>query len=207
LRTFFALAFLIASLGCSSSGSADSDETYRKGLSLANSDTAGAIKIFEDGLQADPRHTRMRFALARLQFDTGETQHIAERDAVTLARTYDEQKKAAEAQKAQREAQDRHQKAIPFYRAARENLTIVSENDNDQIRQAWAYELIMKCDVFFEEYDVATKHLQKAIDLGHPTGARLVAMQEFLVQLKGESGRMLKPDWEKQMNPFNSDQH
>lgn len=189
MRTFVAVALLTVSLvGCSSNKpSPESEDTYRKGLSVANSDTAGAIKIFEDGLQADPRHHRMRFALARLQYDTGETQWIAERDASAAARRLDEDHKSSDAGKAKHEAQDRHQKALPFMRAARENLNVVIENDTDQPRRAWAYELVMKCDVFFDEFDKAAEHLQKAIDLGRPTGARLASMQEFLASLKKEA--------------------
>jgi tetratricopeptide (TPR) repeat protein len=193
LRTFFALAVLVALAGCAST-SPEADDTYRKGLSLANSDTAGAIKIFEDGVASYPKHNRMRFALARLQYDTGETQHLAERDAMALARTCQDQKRVQEAQKAERDAQDRHQKALPFYRAARENLKIVAENDPDEARDAWAYELLMKCDVFFEEYDTAADHLKKAIDMGRPSGAKLSAMQQYLAELRKESGRRDKGD-------------
>lgn len=189
LRTFFAVALLAVSVGCSSASSTDSDDAYRRGLSVANSDTAGAIKIFEEGLAADPKHTRMRFALARLQYDTGETQHLAERDALNVARALDEQHKTADAQKATREAQDRHQKALPFYRAARENLAIVADNDSDDARKAWAYELMMKCDVFFEEWSEAVTHLDKAIKLGKPQGAKLAAMQDFLADLKKQGGK------------------
>jgi tetratricopeptide (TPR) repeat protein len=184
LRTFCVLAVFVLSVGCAAKPSADSDETYKRGLSVANSDTAGAIKIFEDGLQADPRHYRMRFALARLQYDTGETQFLAERDAVRAARDFEENHKTADVQKAQHEAQDRHEKAFPFYRAARENLQIVVEKDQDDARKAWASELLMKCDMFFEDFDSAVIHLDKAIELGHPTGAKRLQMEEFLTELK-----------------------
>ncbi len=193
LRTFFTLALLAALAGCASS-SPEADDTYRKGLSLANSDTAGAIKIFEEGVGQYPKHHRMRFALARLQYDTGETQHLAERDAIALARTCQDQKRPQEAQKAERDAQDRHQKALPFYRAARENLRIVAENDPDEAREAWAYELLMKCDVFFEEYDVAADHLKRAIEMGRPSGAKLSAMQQYLAELRKENSRHEKGD-------------
>jgi tetratricopeptide (TPR) repeat protein len=187
LRTFFALALLTVSLGCASQSTPESEDAYRRGLSVANSDTAGAIKIFEDGLAADPKHHRMRFALARLQYDTGENQWLAERDAAQVAKRLEDDRKTADAAKARKEEQDRHQKALPFLRAARENLIVVIDNDTDQSRRAWAYLLCAKCDVFFEEFDKAADHLQKAIDLGRPTGAKLAQMQEFLASLKKEA--------------------
>ncbi len=187
MRTFFAVALLAVSLGCASAPTPESEDAYRRGLSVANSDTAGAIKIFEDGLQGDPKHHRMRFALARLQYDTGETQWLAERDAAQVARRLEDDRKTADAAKAHREGQDRHQKAVPFIRAARENLTVVIDNDTDTSRRAWAYLIVSKCDIFFDEFDKAADHLQKAIDLGRPTGAKLAAMKDFLATLKKEA--------------------
>lgn len=188
MRTFFALALIALAAGCvSSPPSAESEDTYKKALSVANSDTPGAIKLCEDGLQQDAKHHRMRFLLARLQYDTGETQWLAERDAAGAGRRFEEEKRAPEVAKATKEAQDRHQRALPFIRAARENLLIVIENDTEQARRAWAYEICMKCDIFFEEYDKASLHLQKAIDLGRPTGPRLAQMNEFLASLKKEA--------------------
>jgi hypothetical protein len=193
LRTFFAVALIALAAGCASPPSAESEDTYRKALSMANSDTPGAIKLCEDGLQAEPKHHKMRFLLARLQYDTGETQWLAERDAATAARRFEEEKRPPEVAKATKEAQDRHQRALPFVRAARENLLIVIENDTEQARRAWAYEICMKCDVFFEEYDKASQHLQKAIDLGRPTGPRLAQMNEFLASLKKEAQKRSGP--------------
>jgi hypothetical protein len=192
LRTFFAVALIAVSVGCASKPTPESEDAYRRGLSVANSDTAGAMKIFEEGLAGDPKHYRMRFALARLQYDTGETQWLAERDASQAARRAEDDRKAAEVTKAQRESGDRHQKALPFMRAARENLTVVIDNDLDQARRAWAYLLCAKCDVFFDDYDKASDHLQKAIDLGRPTGAKLAQMQEFLASLKKEAKKRSK---------------
>lgn len=187
MRTFFAVTLLALAVGCSSKPTPESEDAYRRGLSVANSDTPGAIKIFEEGLQGDPKHHRMRFALARLQYDTGETQWLAERDAAQVARRLQDDRKTADAAKASHEAQDRHQKGLPFMRAARENLIVVIDNDTDQSRRAWAYELCMKCDIFFDDYEKATEHLQKAIDLGRPTGAKLSQMKDFLASLKKEA--------------------
>jgi hypothetical protein len=185
-----ALAFLaIAGAGCSSSQKeSDADVAYRQGLARSQGDTMGAIKIFEDGLTSYPDHTRMRFALARLQYDTGEVQHIEERRAVAATRNASEEGHASDVPKLEREAQDHHAKALPFYRACRENLRLVVAKDDDSIRQGWAYELLMRCDIFFEDYKQAVDDLQKAIDRGNPQGQKLSDWQEILKQLKTLSG-------------------
>jgi hypothetical protein len=191
LRTYLALALLVASIGCAST-SPESEDTYRQGLATAKSDTAGAIKILEEGVNKDPKHHRMRFLLARLQYDVGETQWIAEREARKLAAQLADANKPQDAQKAAAEGRDRHQKALPFIRASRENLQIVFENDSDEARQAWALYLAFRCDLFFDDYEDAAKHLQRSMDLGRPTGARQAQFQETLAQVKREADKRKK---------------
>jgi tetratricopeptide (TPR) repeat protein len=186
-----ALAALLLALaaGCGSSqAQSDADDVYRQGVAKSSGDTLGAMKIFEDGLTNYPNHTRMRFALARLQYDTGEVQHLEERRANAAARHAEQDGHASDVQKLEHEAQDHHAKALPYYRACRENLKLVVANDGDSARKAWAYELLMRCDIFFEDYNQAATDLEKAIDIGKPTGQKLVEYQGFMKELKDQQG-------------------
>ncbi len=194
LSTVFVLLLLLAGPGCASAPPQEAEDKYKEGLARAQTDTQGAMKIFEEGLGTYPNHHRMRFALARLQHDTGETQHLESLRLRHVARTAEEAGKPNDAQKASREAQDARNRALPFYRAAKENLLIVAKNDPDSVRQAWAYYILAKCDVFFEDYELAVEHLEKAIDLGHPAGQQLGQWQEMLASLKKEAGkRAMRP--------------
>jgi hypothetical protein len=185
----FALLALATGGGCASTQqTSEADDVYHQGLAKAAGDTMGAIKIFEDGLGQYPGHIKMRFALGRLQYDTGEIQHVEERRAFAAARKAEDEGKTGDVQKLDREIQDRHAKALPFYRACRENLKIVVSKDDDNVRLAWAYEILMRCDVFFEDYKAAVDDLEKAIDLGHPQGEKLAEWQQFLSDLKAANG-------------------
>ncbi|MBI3724777.1 tetratricopeptide repeat protein [bacterium] len=181
-----ALALSVA--GCSSSQT-EADEVYRSGVAKSQGDTQGAIKIFEDGLSAYPNHHRMRFALARLYYDTGETEHLEERRAHLEGKKRQEEGKQADAQALEREAQDHRAKATPFYKNCRDHLKIVGTKDDDIVRRAWAYVILMKCDVFFDDWNQAADDLDRAIDLGtnHLPPQKLNEWKDYLRQLQQET--------------------
>lgn len=183
-----------AGTGCASTPSAEAEDAYHNALAKSAGDTMGAIKICEEGLTSYPSFTKMRFLLARLQYDTGEVQHLEERRAFAAARHAEEDGKTpGDVQKFEREAQDRHQKALPFYRACRENLRLVVSKEEDTIRLAWAYQLLTKCDVFFDDYKTAIEDLEKAIEVGKPQGEKLIEWQGLLGDLKSAAGGKNKP--------------
>ena len=185
-------ALSLLGAGCASSQPAEAEEIYKDGQSKAQTDSQGAIKAYEAGLVNYPNHTRMRFALAQLQYEQGEVQHLEQLRLKAAARRFEDEGKTSDSQKTLRDAEDRKTKALPFYRAARDNFQIVAEHDSADLRRAWAYQLLVKCDVFFEDYEAAADHMDKAIDLGKPTGQKLAQYKEFQGSLKAQSKRRSK---------------
>jgi tetratricopeptide (TPR) repeat protein len=190
LLAVLVLATWPAIVGCASTGPQAGDEEFQAGLQRAEKgDVQGAVKALEEGVQQYPNHLRMRFGLARLQYENGEKLHLEELNARLAASKLEEENRKGDASKYLREANDLHSKASPHYRAARENLKTVAQKTGDDIRAGWAYFLLMRCDVFFEDWDQGAEHLEKAIDKGKPTGSLLAQWQEFQRQLKREVER------------------
>jgi tetratricopeptide (TPR) repeat protein len=194
LRTLSPLIFgallavvTLGGTGCSSQQQqADADEIDKRAVLTAQTDTQGAMQIWEEGLKAHPNNLKMRFHLGRIQYDTGEIQFIEERHCSRDARLLEDDGKLGEAQKKTAESRDRHAKGLPFYRAARDNLAIVAAKEPDSGRVAWTCYILAKCDIFFEDYDSASTHLDRAIELGHLTGSQLATWKEYLAEIKQE---------------------
>jgi hypothetical protein len=184
---FVTLALLA---GCASSPEDESgNATFRKGLDLAEGgDVAGAIRTFEAGVGEHPRHTRMRFELARLQYESGEAHHVRERQAIVAGAQYMELGQREPALANQRSANEARAKATPFYQAARDNLRVVVNDESDPQLCGWAYYLLMRVDVFFEDWESAVLDCEKAIELGKPTGHKLAQMREYQQGLRDRHG-------------------
>lgn len=187
LGLILALALLA---GCSSTEEDETgNATFRKGLQLAEAgDVAGAIRAFEAGVGEHPGHTRMRFELARLQYESGEAHHTRERRAIVAGAGYMEIGQRDQALANQREANEARAKATPYYQAARDNLRVVVDDESDPQLCGWAYYLLMRVDVFFEDWEAAVLDCEKAIELGKPTGHKLAQMREYQQGLKDRRG-------------------
>lgn len=174
----------VALAGCASVD-ATSNSLFEKGLREAEAgDVQRAIKTLSQGVTEYPRHTRMRFELARLQYEVGESHHLLERKSLRDAAVFMEQGQREKAMANRRQANEERAQATPFYQAARENLRIVSDRDDDMHRAAWAAFLLMRTDVFFEDWEEAYYHIQRAIELGRPSGPQLAQMREFQAAIK-----------------------
>jgi hypothetical protein len=183
------LVAVAASLAGCASSSAGEDE-YHAGLQLAEKgDVAGAMRALEEGVVSFPSHLRMRFALARLQYESGEKLHLQELNARQGATKLEDDGKKAEAQKFVRDANDLHTKATPFYRSAHDNLKIVATKTGDDTRAGWAYYLLMRCDVFFQDWEPAQDDLEKAIDKGKPVGSQQAQWQDYMRVIKRQVDR------------------
>jgi hypothetical protein len=176
--------------GCASADSAEGNDVFEHGLKQAEGgDVEGAIRTLGGGVSQYPDHTRMRFELARLQYETGEAWHVRERQAIRAAARFAEDGKRDEASANRREANEMRAKATPNYQAARDNLRVVVDDESDEHRTAWAYFLLCRVDVFFEDWEAAVHDMDKAIELGKPTGQQLAQMREYQQGLKDKLGR------------------
>jgi hypothetical protein len=152
-------------------------------------DTPGAIKALEEGYAQYPKHLRMCFALGRLQYETGERYHQDELGAKLAAAKLDDEGRKGESQKYTHDAADLRAKAVPWYRGARENLKTVASKTSDDARAGWAYYLLMRTDVFFEDWEQALEDMDRAIEKGKPQGALAAQWQDFHKQLKCQADR------------------
>jgi tetratricopeptide (TPR) repeat protein len=179
------LGAVLLGAGCASGEEVDADAAYKEGIKLAeDGNVAAAIASLQKGVDANPGHTRMRFELARLQYESGEGHHQRERQYMRRAAQFMDKGRRQEALGAKREAGSARSKALPYYNAARENLKIVVDEELDERRAAWGYYLLMRTDVFFEDYEAAYTHIEQAIVLGRPTGPLLAQWREYQAGLK-----------------------
>ena len=142
-------------------------------------DIDGAIRSLRGVVEGDGNNLRARFELARLQYEVGEASHFKERRAARAAAAFAEQDRREEEQANRREATEHHARATPFYSAARDNLRIVVDAEPDHHRIAWGYYLLMRCDLFFEEWESALENIRSAIRHGRPTGPLLAQWKDF----------------------------
>ncbi len=142
-------------------------------------DIDGAIRSLRGVVDGDGDNLRARFELARLQYEVGESSHFKERRAARAAAAFAEQDRREEEQANRREATEHHARATPFYTAARENLRVVVDAEPDHHRIAWAYYLLMRCELFFEEWESALENIRSAIRHGRPTGPLLAQWKDF----------------------------
>ena len=190
LRTILALAsaVLLAS-GCSSTPSKAATEVYKQGLKQAeDGNVEAAMATLEKGTKSYPSHVRMRFELARLQYESGEAFHLKERIAMRKAADQSSRGQRDEALGNRRRGTEQHAKALPFYDAATKNLTIVADEEDDDRRAAWAHFLLMRCMVFYENWGDAYSNIEQAVLLGRPTGTLLAQWREFQALIKEKVG-------------------
>ena len=179
---------ILGSTGCASMTPA-SEKIFKLGLEQAESgNVMQALKTLRKGVVAHSGHVRMRFELARLQYETGESHHLRERQAMRKAARFLERGKREEALSRRRAANESRAKATPYYQAAKENLTIVVDDEAEERRVAWGYYLLMRVDVFFEDYEAAYEDIEQAILLGRPTGPLLAQWREYQAGLRERLG-------------------
>lgn len=176
---------LCLALAACASVDATSNSMFEKGLREAEAgDVQRAIKTLSDGVIEYPNHVRMRFELARLQYEVGESHHLLERKGMRDAAVFLEQGQREKAMANRRKANEERAQATPFYQAARENLRIVTDSEEDTARAAWSAFLLMRTDVFFEDWEEAYYNAQRAIELGRPSGPQLAQLREFQAAIK-----------------------
>lgn len=184
-RAAFLLLALALGPGCLMAPPEEADGVFRVGLEQAEAgDTEAAIKTLQGGVSQYPTHLRMRFELARLQFDSGELHHGKERAAMLRAATSQEQGRAEEAKTQRSEAGKHRARALPFYQAARENLGFVTEYEDDDVQLGWAYYLLARTLIFFEDWHGAHDALERAIKHGKPSSTKLSQWREFQAGLR-----------------------
>ncbi|MBX3468978.1 MAG: hypothetical protein KF878_19070 [Planctomycetes bacterium] len=181
-------ALLIAG-GCASSGDPAGNEVFAQGIKQAEQGNVDqAIRTLSGGVGQYPGHTRMRFELARLQYEVGEAHHVRERQAVRASARMAEQGRRDDALSHRREANEHRAKATPHYQAARENLRVVVDDTSDQHLAGWGYYLLMRTDIFFEDWQAAARDIERAIELGKPTGPLLAQWKEYEQGLRDRAG-------------------
>jgi tetratricopeptide (TPR) repeat protein len=146
--------------------------------------TDQAIRNLSNAVRANPGDMKLRFELARLQYEVGELEHQKERRAFRAAAVFKEQGRRDEAAANQRESNDHRARATPYYQAARDNLRVVVDEEDDDHRAAWASYLLMRCEVFFAEWEEALVAIQRAIERGRPTGQQLQQYRDFEAGIK-----------------------
>ncbi len=169
-------------LGCSTSEEVQDERAQAIAPAMRQAeagDIDGAIRSLRGVVEGDASNLRARFELARLQYEVGEASHFKERRATRAAATFAEQDRDEEETANRREATEHHARAQPFYTAARDNLRLVVESEPDHHRIAWAYYLLMRCDLFFEEWESALDNIRAAIRHGKPTGPLLAQWKDF----------------------------
>lgn len=175
--------------GCASAEDRPGNDIFAAGLRQAEQgNLEAAIRTLSNGVAQYPDHTRMRFELARLQYETGEAHHLRERAAALAGARFAEQGRREEALANRREANEHRAKATPHYQAARENLRVVVDDESDPHLAAWAYYLLMRTNIFFEDWEAAARDIERAIELGKPTGPQLAQWRQFQQGLKERAG-------------------
>lgn len=183
-----ALVVVVAG-GCASTEDEGANGIFKRGLAEAEAgNVEAAIRTLNQGVGEYPRHTRMRFELSRLQYETGEAHHIRERQAVRAGARFAEQQRREEALSERRNAADHRAKATPHMQAARDNLKIVTDDESDAHLQGWGYYLLMRVDIFFEDWEAAAKDIERAIERGKPTGPLLAQWREYQTGLRDRAG-------------------
>ena len=130
----------------------------------------------------------MRFELARLEYEKGELFHLQELKANRKSADFRERGKSEEAKSRQREANKQRAKATPYYRRAQKHLESVVDAEDDEQRAGWAFFLLMRIHLFFENWEDAYDTLEQAILLGNPTGPKLAQMREYQAGLRQKVG-------------------
>lgn len=175
--------------GCASLEDQAGNDVFAAGLKQAEQGNVdAAIRTLSNGVSQYPDHTRMRFELARLQYETGEAHHLRERQAVRAGARFAEQGRREEAVANRREANEHRAKATPHYQAARENLRVVVDDESDPHLAAWAYYVLMRTDIFFEDWEAAALDIERAIELGKPTGPLLAQWRQYQQGIKERAG-------------------
>lgn len=188
-RTAVCLSLAALLAGCSSLEDHEGNGVFSAGLKQAEQgNVEAAIRTLSNGVSQYPDHTRMRFELARLQYETGEAHHLRERQAVRAGARFAEQGRRDEAIANRREANEHRAKATPHYQAARENLRVVVDDESDPHLAAWAYYVLMRTDIFFEDWEAAALDIERAIELGKPTGPLLAQWREYQTGIKERAG-------------------
>ena len=177
--------------GCASTSAGN--DVFEAGLKKAEAgDVNGAIETLTQGAQEYPGHVPMRFELARLQYEVGESYHVKERKAIRDAARFLEQPDGREEALAnQRKANELRAKATPYYQAARDNLDYVRDREGDDHRAGWANLLLMRVNLFFADYEAAAEDMQRAIELMKPTGPQLAQWREFQAGIREKIGKRL----------------
>ncbi len=179
------LVLLALAPGCALAPPAEADDVFRSGLERAEAgDVEAAMTVLQDGVGRYPSHVRMRFELARLQYESGEVHHQQERKAMLAAAAATEAGRRDQAQSHQQQAGKHRARALPFYQAARDNLHEVIDSEDDEVRVGWAYYLLMRVAVFFEDWAIAHEAMGKAIEHGKPTGSLLAQWREYQAGLR-----------------------
>lgn len=175
--------------GCAATEDAEGNSVFAAGLKQAEQgNVEAAIRTLSGGVTQYPDNTRMRFELARLQYEIGEAHHLRERQAVRAGARFAEQGQRDAALANRREANEHRAKATPHYQAARENLRVVVEDESDPHLTGWAYYVLMRTDVFFEDWEAAAQDIDRAIELGRPTGPLLAQWREYQTGIKDRAG-------------------
>lgn len=171
-------------VGCQATSSGG-EKIYKQGVTEAkNGSIEQAMKTLQAGAKKFPDHVQMRFQLARLQYETGEAHHLKERQAMRAGAEFASKSQREEAATNRSEAAKHRSAALPFYQAARKNLRYVVENAKADRDIAWASFVLMRVDVFFEDWEAANEDIERAIELGKPSGIKLAQWKEFQAGLK-----------------------
>jgi tetratricopeptide (TPR) repeat protein len=182
---------LAAGAGCSSSSATGaSPETratnsvalYKQGVQEFNDGKVDeGIADLKKANELQPGYTLLRYDLARMLLHRGEENDLlsirATEDGKRLAGT----EKADEGRQKEDQAKQLYAKAIVDVREARDHLLWVADS--------WPHEpnvfyFLSKAYTSLAEFGAARKYLEKAIDLGQPTGPEREKLQQALERLK-----------------------
>jgi tetratricopeptide (TPR) repeat protein len=194
-----AAASLFAASGCKSAQPSQEERTsrgvalYKQGVAEFNDGKVDdGIADLKKANELQPGYTLLRYDLARMLLHRAEENDLKSIQATERAKRLHESGNHDEAKAKEDEAQALYRKAIVDVREARDHLLWVADS--------WPYEanvfyFLAKAYTSLAEFGKAREYLDRAIELGQPTGPdreKLVQARERLIEAEVQQERLQK---------------
>lgn len=166
-------------------------QSYKESVQLFNDGKIDeAIALAKKADQLQPGYTLLRYDLARMLLHRAERSDIASLRASEDAKQLHEADRHEEAKTKEDEAQAYFRRSIQDFREARDHLLWVTESAPYEPN---AFYLLAKAYTGLGEFKLARKTLEKAIEVGNPTGPdkeNLMKVRERLQEAEIQAERL-----------------